>query len=460
MKSVEPTNWDTLPLGGLLTDIQSGFASGKHNSKGVGIPHFRPMNVSRDGHIDRSVLRFVEPDSGRPEQRLRSGDVLFNNTNSPELVGKTALFEDGDTPAFSNHMTRLRVNPEYLDSEFLALRLHQAWREGWFAAHCNNHVSQASIGRDVLQNFEIDIPPLEEQQAITKLARYTERKRLSSTEHLASARRAVDRFRQAILVAAIDGRLTSEWRDDAEVDSAASALDRKRRERRGAGPAASRIQSVEGSALPDIPEGWSWALLPELGELGRGRSRHRPRNDPALYDGDYPFVQTGDVARSGGRITEHSQTYNDQGLAQSRLWPTGTVCITIAANIAESGLLTYPACFPDSVVGLIADDELAVPEYIELFVRTARGALAAYAPATAQSNINLAILSEVAVPLPPVLEQREITARVSRLYALADEVASRLGTASTRASQTAQSLLAKAFRGELSVGPVVLESIT
>src|SRR6202034_1779957 len=108
----------------------------------------------------------------------------------------------------------------------------------------------------------------------------------------------------------------------------------------------------------------------------------------------YPFVQTGDVARSGGRITHHSQTYNEYGLAQSRLWPENTVCITIAANIADSGLLMYPACFPDSVVGLITDPAIAEPEYVELFVRTARRDLAAFAPATAQSNINLAILSE------------------------------------------------------------------
>jgi len=133
--------WPVERLGSLLSEIQPGFASGKHNSTGDGVPHFRPMNVSRDGQIDRAVLKYVDPSTGRPDLRLRRGDVLFNNTNSPELVGKTARFDGADNPAFSNHMTRLRADQTRLDPTFLALRLHQAWRDGWFLENFNNHVS-------------------------------------------------------------------------------------------------------------------------------------------------------------------------------------------------------------------------------------------------------------------------------------------------------------------------------
>jgi len=73
------------------------------------------------------------------------GDILFNNTNSPELVGKTSVFDEDEAPAFSNHMTRLRVDRTRLDARYAALRLHQAWRDGWFAEQCNNHVSEARI---------------------------------------------------------------------------------------------------------------------------------------------------------------------------------------------------------------------------------------------------------------------------------------------------------------------------
>jgi type I restriction enzyme, S subunit len=136
-------------------------------------------------------------------------------------------------------------------------------------------------------------------------------------------------------------------------------------------------------------------------------------------------------------------------LQQSRLWPEGTVCITIAANIAHSAILTYPACFPDSVVGVIPDPELCLKEYLEFFIRTARRDLEQYAPATAQKNINIAILSDVAVPLPPHQEQKEIVKRVTALLTEADQIEAKVLKAVSMAEKLTQSILAKAFRGEL-----------
>ncbi len=183
--------------------------------------------------------------------------------------------------------------------------------------------------------------------------------------------------------------------------------------------------------------------------MNRGKSRHRPRNAPHLYGGAYPFIQTGDIAQSGGRITKHKQAYSEAGLAQSRLWSPGTICITIAANIADSAILTYPACFPDSVVGLITEDNLCVTEYAEFFIRTARDNLAQFAPATAQKNINIAILNDLAVPLPPLAEQQEIVRRVEAIFRLADAIEKRVAAATARAEKVTQAILAKAFRGEL-----------
>lgn len=137
------------------------------------------------------------------------------------------------------------------------------------------------------------------------------------------------------------------------------------------------------------------------------------------------------------------------GLAQSRLWSAGTICITIAANIAESAILTYQACFPDSVVGLIPEPALCVTEFAEFFMRTVRNDLSQFAPATAQKNINIAILNEVAVPLPPLSEQLEIVHRVDALFKLADAIEKRVAAATARTEKLTQAILAKAFRGEL-----------
>src|SRR6476646_2180193 len=106
------------------------------------------------------------------------------------------------------------------------------------------------------------------------------------------------------------------------------------------------------------------ASLGELGALDRGRSKHRPRNARHLYGGPYPFIQTGDIANSDGYIRTHTQTYSEAGLAQSRQWPTETLCITIAANIGKTAILTYPACFPDSVVGFTPGEDVTI-EYVQ-----------------------------------------------------------------------------------------------
>ena len=159
-----------------------------------------------------------------------------------------------------------------------------------------------------------------------------------------------------------------------------------------------------------MPNRWCEVTLGELGEVDRGRSRHRPRNAPELYEGPYPFVQTGDIKASGGRITSHSQTYSEIGLSQSRMWPAGTMAITIAANIAETAILTYPACFPDSVVGFVADDSKCDVRFIEYLFRILRAKIQHENVGTGsvQDNINLQTLSRLRFSIPPLSEQRAI----------------------------------------------------
>ena len=155
---------------------------------------------------------------------------------------------------------------------------------------------------------------------------------------------------------------------------------------------------------------WREVTLGELGEVDRGRSRHRPRNAPKLYGGPYPFVQTGDIKASQGRVMAHTQTYSDAGLAQSRLWPAGTMVITIAANIAETAILTYPACFPDSVVGFVGDESKCDVRFIEYTFRLLRNEIQHENVGTGsvQDNINLQTLDRLRFKVPPLPEQRAI----------------------------------------------------
>ncbi|MEZ8127968.1 restriction endonuclease subunit S [Enterovibrio norvegicus] len=160
---------------------------------------------------------------------------------------------------------------------------------------------------------------------------------------------------------------------------------------------------------------WKEVTLSDLGEVARGRSRHRPRYAEHLYGGDYPFIQTGDVKASGGRILSHTQTYSEAGLAQSRLWPAKTMCITIAANIAETGILQYPACFPDSVIGFIADEQKADVYFIEYLFRQLRKDIQRQATGSVQDNINLQTLERLRFKVPPVEDQAKIASFLNEI---------------------------------------------
>lgn len=145
------------------------------------------------------------------------------------------------------------------------------------------------------------------------------------------------------------------------------------------------------------------ATLSDLGEFGRGVSKHRPRNDIKLLGGKYPLIQTGDVANAGLYITSYGNTYSELGLRQSKMWDKGTLCITIAANIAKTAILEFDACFPDSVVGFIAN-ERTNNIFIHYWFSFFQEILESQAPESAQKNINLKILSELKVI---VLEKRK-----------------------------------------------------
>lgn len=153
------------------------------------------------------------------------------------------------------------------------------------------------------------------------------------------------------------------------------------------------------------------ATLPDLGEFGRGVSKHRPRNDIKLLGGKYPLIQTGDVANAGLYITSYSSTYSELGLKQSKMWDKGTLCITIAANIAKTAILEFDACFPDSVVGFIAN-ERTNNIFVHYWFSFFQAILESQAPESAQKNINLKILSELKVIVPEKRKQDQFASFV------------------------------------------------
>jgi type I restriction enzyme, S subunit len=465
-----PPGWALATVGDLAEYVNRGKAPSYTDNSGIPIINQRCV---RWGGVDFQHLKFTTVESFNKtdaRQRLRDGDVLWNSTGTG-TIGRAAVFQSASeypNITVDTHVTIIRPSNyhptllrHWIFSDFVQKKLDRLQA---------GSTNQVELSRAAVLGAEIAMPPLAEQHRIVAKIEELFGEIEAGEQELGKAREGLEVYRRAVLKAAVTGELTREWREkNAPNETGADLLKRVLAERRVAWERAElaklktngripsggawRSRYVEPSPLnptklPDLPRGWTWASLKQLGDFGRGKSRHRPRNDPTLYGGAYPFLQTGDVRRSGGQITEYEQTYNDRGLAQSRLWPAGTVCITIAANIAASGILTFDACFPDSVVGLVPQNQ-NMGQYIEFFVRTARDRLDRFAPATAQKNINLETLESLCIPLPPSAELVEIVQQVSSQLDMAADADREITLDLNSGSRLRQSILAAAFSGKL-----------
>ena len=196
--------------------------------------------------------------------------------------------------------------------------------------------------------------------------------------------------------------------------------------------------------------GWKKVRLSEIAnDFSRGKSKHRPRNDKILFGGDYPFIQTGDIRNVEKYITEYSATYNETGLAQSKLWPEGTLCITIAANIAETAILSLPCCFPDSVIGFIPNEQYTTVDFVYYAIQFFKSELQKLSKGAAQDNLNLAKLESMKFPLPPLAEQQKIVEQLDSLQEKVRELEAIYTKQIANCDELKQALLQKAFEGEL-----------
>ena len=162
------SDWPMVALGEITEDIKAGFACGKGAVGTEGVPHIRPMNITEAGQFTWSGLKRISDEDyrGREGYALAPGDILFNNTNSKELVGKTCHIYQHINGGYSNHITRIRVDSGRCVSEFVASALHAAWQNGRFLSRANKWIGQAGINTKSLSEFQIPLPPVKVQREI------------------------------------------------------------------------------------------------------------------------------------------------------------------------------------------------------------------------------------------------------------------------------------------------------
>lgn len=366
------------------------------------------------GKVDATILnegKFVEKGT-----RL----ILVDGENSGEVFNAT---QDG----YMGSTFKVLFFPKTLSEKYVLyfLLLKRA-------AFRNNKTGAAipHLNKELFFNMPFPIPPIEEQKRI--VAKIEEL--MPMVEEYGKAEEQLtklntefpDKLRKSILQQAVQGKLTE--RDPAD-EPASELLQRIKTEKEtlmksGKIKKEKPLPEITEDEKPfDIPETWEWVRLSDVAEVARGKSKHRPRNDKMLYEnGEIPLIQTGDVARAKNIITNCNTYYNEKGLAQSRLWKSGTLCLTIAANIADVAVLGIDACFPDSIVGINGYAPITSNKYFMYMLEAFQEILDRKATKSAQKNLSVDTILSVAYPLPPLAEQKRIVKRVEELLALCDEL--------------------------------------
>ena len=413
-----PENWCWTRIGNYVDYVTDYVANGSFASLKANVSIFKDENYAlmvktqdfANGftksltYTDKHGYDFLS------KSTLHGGELILSNIGSVGKVFRVPYFDRPMTLASNSVMVKCYNSRDY-DWMYYFLLSPIGFEE---LKSITTGTAVPKFNKTDLKTIPLPVPPLAEQQRIVDRIESLFAKLDEAKE---KAQAVVDSFetrKAAILHKAFTGELSAKWREEHGVGM----------------------------------ESWEKYKFNELGTLERGRSKHRPRNDPKLFGGKYPFIQTGDVARSGMYITEHTQTLSEVGAEQSKLFPKGTLCITIAANIGDVSILTYDCCFPDSVVGF-TPNERTLSEYIYYLMSTLQREIEANAPATAQKNINLRILNDLLLDIPSVAEQTQIVNQVEYLFFQEQHAKEAAEAVLDQIDLMKKSILARAFRGEL-----------
>ena len=347
-------------LGDICT-IQSGGTPSRHNKAywddGT-IPWVKISDI-KDKYLDATEERITKLGLENSSAKIfPAGTILYTIFAT---LGEVCILNI--EAATNQAISGIQLESEQVDKDYL---YHYLSSLKSTVNNIGRGVAQNNINMTILRNFEIPLPSLEEQRKIAAV--------LDKVSDLIAKRRTqLDKLDELVK---------------------------------------SRFIEMFGDPVTNsfnLP----LSSLSQLGKFGRGVSKHRPRNAPELLGGKYPLIQTGEVANSDLYILSYQNTYSELGFKQSKMWKAGTLCITIAANIAKTAILTFDACFPDSVVGFSANDKTN-NIFIHYWFSFFQQILESQAPESAQKNINLQILSDLKIIVPPIELQNQFAAFVAQ----------------------------------------------
>jgi type I restriction enzyme S subunit len=404
-----PQNWTKTDLGAVCK-LRNGYAFKSDKYTETGVPVIRISDIG-EGKVDLESCVKVIPENIFQEYTVKQGDILV--AMSGATTGKFGIYRNTELAFQNQRVGRFEVlHGQTLDNNFLLFLLYRLKSKILEDAYGG---AQPNISSGKIEEMLIPLPPLAEQHRIVAKIEELFSELDKGIETLKTVQQQLKVYRQAVLKYAFEGKLTNP-------------------------------DVKEG----ELPEGWEVKMFKDVALIKRGKSKHRPRDAKELFGGPYPFIQTGEVrAANGGTIKSYSQTYSEFGLSQSKLWPVGTLCLTIAANIGDVAFLGFDACFPDSVVGVIAKHEVLNIDFLRYYIQRIKQELDSSATATAQKNLNVEILEKVNIILPTLDEQYLMIQEIESRFSVSDKIEESIEQGLQQAEALRQSILKKAFEGKL-----------
>jgi type I restriction enzyme S subunit len=456
-----PKGWATARVEQVIEDFQPGFASGEKNVEG-GVAHLRMNNIGLDGELVLDLLRTVPEKLAKSRHDLCRGDVLVCTTNSGKLVGKCAFFDLPGRYVFSNHLTRLRPNDALVDGRFLRWSLWLQWRSGAFDDQCKHWVNQSTLPKDALLESEMPLPPLPEQRRIMAKLEMLLGKVDASQRRLAKIPRLLKRFRQSVLAAACSGRLTADWRrQNPTVETGDVLLGRIREKRLALAQTKkekAQIEEVFDEAnlridegdRNEIPDTWIHCRVGAVGTVCNGSTPSRTR--PEFWGGEIPWVSSGQVRNNVIAETRERITKAGYESSSVRLLPPGTVLLAMIGEgktRGQTAILNIEATINQNIAAVVLEHGLVSSEFLWRWFQLQYEATRERGSGSGPQALNCQRVREIPFVLPPLTEQQEIVRRVEQFFTFADQLEARFAKAQVHVDKLTQSLLAKAFRGEL-----------
>jgi len=377
-------NWQHSDIASVVSVLESGSRpKGGATVESGEIPSLGGENILKHGGVTlegvkRVPWKFFER---MTKGHLKNADVLINKDGAQ--TGKVGFYKNnnGANACINEHLFLIRGDAKKITQSYLYYSLLSQACQNQIEAQISGS-AQPGLKSDFLKGVFARIPEaLPEQSKIAEVLSKVDQAIEQTESLIAKQQRIKTGLMQDLLTRGIDehGNLRSE-----------------------------ETHEFKDSPLGRIPVEWEVKKLCELASVERGKFTHRPRDDARFYGGPFPFIQTGDITSRIGRIVNsYTQTLSIKGTKVSKVFPKGTIAITIAANIADTAFLGQPMYFPDSVVGAIVFKPYSI-RYVELTIRRWKPILERMAPQSAQRNINLEVLRPLLIATPAPDEQKKI----------------------------------------------------